>query len=59
MDPKEWKGKSVESELIIDPETIQNTRDRTNKGGQAVEKGDQLKLYEHWLYLCRILSRWR
>jgi hydroxyacyl-ACP dehydratase HTD2-like protein with hotdog domain len=50
MDPKEWKGKSVESELIIDPETIQNTRDRTNKGGQAVEKGDQLKLYEHWLY---------
>lgn len=50
MDPKEWKGKSVESELIVDPATIQNNRDFTNKTGPAVEKGDQLNLYEHWLY---------
>jgi hypothetical protein len=32
--------------------TIQNTRDHISENGPAVEKGDQLNLYEHWLFLC-------
>jgi hydroxyacyl-ACP dehydratase HTD2-like protein with hotdog domain len=50
MDPKQWTGKSVESEVFLDPAVIQRGRDDIRKERLAIESGDTLNLYDHWLF---------
>jgi len=50
MDPKEWVGKSNESEFLLDHKIIQHVEGKMGRGSFIIEKGDKLNLYGHWFF---------
>lgn len=50
MDPKEWVGKSQESEFLLDHNIIQHVEGKMGRDGVIIEKGDELNRYGHWFY---------
>ncbi len=50
MEPKEWVGKSNESEFLLDQNIMQHIEDKMGRDGFIIEKGDELNRYGHWFY---------